>query len=225
MSKHTAQIAIAEACQEQRIIHDNGLYHSLICIFTMAEEKSINEARSILRIIMEKNLARCRQSQGQIGCMRSGRVSSLPHRDPELRPGLFGRVPRQASNSRDMLYLAPLRHHSGRVPNRPAIDGQPSAVGSCRAQRACPAGIHLGARGRRRLAAGRSEPPVAPSSLKRPFSIRNCFLQRYATMSSISSRNGPACLSEMRNPKVAIWRVSKGGAFETRNPRYTGIRS
>ena len=76
-----------------------------ICIFAMAEEKSINEARFILRILMEKNLARRRQSQGQIGRMRSGRVSSLPHRDPELRPGLLGRVPRQASNSMDMLYF------------------------------------------------------------------------------------------------------------------------
>jgi hypothetical protein len=45
------------------------------------------------------------------------------------------------------------------------------------------------------------------------------FLQWYAQMRSISSRNGPACLSEMRNPKVAIRRASKGGAFETPDPR------
>jgi hypothetical protein len=56
-----------------------------ICIFDMAEEKSINEARSIPRILMEKNRARCRQSQGQIGRLRSGRVFSLPHKDLELR--------------------------------------------------------------------------------------------------------------------------------------------
>jgi hypothetical protein len=34
------------------------------------------------------------------------RASSLPHREPELRPGLLGRVPRQASNSIDMLYFS-----------------------------------------------------------------------------------------------------------------------
>lgn len=77
-----------------------------ICIFAMAEAKSINEARFILRILMEKNLAHYRQSQGQIGRMRSRRVSSLPHRDPELWLGLLGRRLRQASTGRDMLYFA-----------------------------------------------------------------------------------------------------------------------
>lgn len=49
-------------------------------------------------------------------------------------------------------------------------------------------------------------------------SPRNRFLQRYARMRSISRRKGPACLSEMRSPKVAMQRASKGVAFETRDP-------
>jgi len=134
-----------------------------ICIFAMAEEKSIDTARCILRILMEKNLARCRQPQGQIGRMRSGRVSSLPHGDPVLRPGLLGRVRARRQIAWICYILRHERRHFGLVPTRPATGRQPRTGGRCSAQRACPADIHLGARGRRRLAAWRCEPLVAAS--------------------------------------------------------------
>jgi deoxyribodipyrimidine photo-lyase len=54
-----------------------------------------------------------------------------------------------------------VRRHSGLVPTRLAIGRQSGIGGRCHAQRAYPADIHLGARGRRRLAAWRCKPLVA----------------------------------------------------------------